>query len=166
MFGVERVAAGEDDSGGFEDGTVPGLRCSGGGGFGIDVKLASRGDGAADEGGDGVGLAGEGEGDVADDAGGGAEMAGRQDETVGGRGLEDKELFAGAGVKGEQSGDGSGVAVFDGDADGGGGGRVLRGGGGGEGVGARVFRGLGLGEGEEGGQEGGGQDKGDAHDPV
>ena len=112
VFGVELLAAGKDDGGAFEDGTVPG-----GSGPCHDVELAGGGDGAAGEGGDGALLARKGEGDVADDLGRGAEVAGRKDEAVGGGGLDHEELLAGAGVEGEGAGDGGGVAVMDGDAD-------------------------------------------------
>lgn len=155
---MQLFAAGEDDGIGFKEGAVPGE-----GGPGFDMELADSGDGAAGEGGDGGLLAGEGEGDVADDAGGGAEVAGGQDEAVGCGGFDDEELLAGAGADSEEAGDGCGIAVLDGDADGGGGGGILRGGSGGEGVGAGVLRGLGMGEWEDGGEEGDGDDEGDAH---
>lgn len=163
MFGVELLATGEDDGGGFKEGTVPGER-----GFGLDVELASGGDGAAREGGDGGFLAGEGEGDIADDAGGGAEVAARKDEAIRGRGFDDEELLASARLEGEGAGDSGGIAIVDGDADCGGGGGLLRGGwgGGGEGVRAGVLWGLGEGERKEDGHEGCRKNEGGAHSSL
>lgn len=157
VFGVKLFAAGEEDGGAFEGGSVPG-----GGGVGVDVELADGGDGAAGEGGDDGGLAGKDEGDVADDFCGGAEVAGREEEAIGGRGLDNEDLLAGAGVKGEGAGDGGGVAVFDRDADGGSG-LWCWSGGGGEGGGAGVFGGLGGGGGEGCSEKEGGEGEEVAH---